>query len=533
MVLCGFLLLFAPNFSGPEADISSKARLLLISAALLALFLGALDALVVGAAMPSIVADLGGLPLYSWAFSVYLLARAIALPIFGKLCDLFSGRRLYIIAIVIFIASSALGGMARSMSELIVCRAIQGIGAGGTFALAYIVLSDLYPPERRGKMMGLISFIWGISSILGPPAGGFIVAFASWRWIFYMNLPLGCLALLGIVFYLKETREKKKHPSIDFLGAATLSISVTALLTAFLLAGRAYPWLSPQIGCLSAIFLASGIAFYFAEKRAGDPILALSFFWKRRFSLANGSAFFSSFAVFSLSAFAPLFIQGVLGRNPAQVGLAMIPLTLGWSVGAMVCGQLVSASNEKACSIAGSFLLAAGSGLALALSSPEMPPLLFSAFLAVSGVGMGFVSIPTLLIVQKSLAATDLGVATSSQQFARTLGGTIGIGVSGGLVTTKMMGALRGLADPSLHEPIPNSLAARLVSNVESLFQPEIQQTLPPLVRDSLQSAIGTSVEIVFWCALASALVSLALCCFLPVDEKDVCGAVVDRQAYD
>ncbi len=502
-----------------EPDISSKARFLLISAALLALFLGALDALVVGAAMPSIVADLGGLPLYSWAFSVYLLARAIALPIFGKLCDLYSARRLYIISIVIFIASSGLGGMARNMGELILYRALQGIGAGGTFALAYIVLSDLYPAEKRGKMMGLISFIWGISSILGPPAGGFIVAFASWRWIFYMNLPLGLLALLGIAFCLKETREKKSHPSIDFLGAFTLAISVTSLLSAFLIAGQTYPWFSIQVSGLSAIFLASSIAFYFAEKNAADPVLALSFFWKRRFSLANGSAFFSSFAIFSLSAFAPLFIQGVLGRSPAQVGLAMIPLTLGWSVGAMGCGQLVNVENERACSIGGSFLLAAGSGLALFFSSPDLPPLLFSAFLAVSGIGMGFVSIPTLLIVQKSLSAVDLGVATSSQQFARTLGGTIGIGVSGGLVTTKMMTALHALAGFS-HESFSDSLAARLTSNAESLFQPDIQQTLPPLVRESLQSAIGTSVEIVFWWALAAALVSLVLCCALPVGGK-------------
>ncbi len=483
--------------------------------------------------MPSIIADLGGLPLYSWAFSVYLLARAIALPIFGKLCDLYSGRKLYIISIVIFIASSFFGGMARNMSELILCRALQGIGAGGTFALAYIVLSDLYPAERRGKMMGLISFIWGVSSILGPPAGGFIVALASWRWIFYMNLPLGLLALLGIVFCLRETREKKRHPSIDLWGAFTMSISVTSLLSAFLLAGRSYPLFSPQIIGLWAIFLASGIGFYFAEKNAADPILALNFFWKRRFSLANGSAFFSSFAIFSLSAFAPLFIQGVLGRSPAQVGLAMIPLTLGWSIGAMGCGQLVNAENERACSIAGSFMLAAGSALALCFSSPGLPPFIFSAFLAVSGIGMGFVSIPTLLIVQKSLLASDLGVATSSQQFARTLGGTIGIGVSGGLVTTKMMAALQGLAGSSLNDSFTGSLAARLASNVESLFQPDIQKTLPPVVRESLQSAMGTSVEIVFWCALAAALISLALCCYLPGAEKELCEAVVDSQGFE
>jgi MFS family permease len=222
---------------------------------------------VVGAAMPTIVADLGGLSLYSWVFSAYLLARAVSLPIFGKLCDLYSSKKLYIASVAIFIASSVLSGMAGNMSQLIIFRAIQGIGAGGTFALAYIVLSDLYPPEVRGKMMGLISFVWGVSSILGAPAGGFIVTYFSWRWIFYLNLPVGCLALLGIALYLKETREKKRQATIDFLGALTLSVSVTALLSAFLLAGHDYPWFSVEIEGLFCIFAISGVLFYYAEKR--------------------------------------------------------------------------------------------------------------------------------------------------------------------------------------------------------------------------------------------------------------------------
>jgi EmrB/QacA subfamily drug resistance transporter len=499
-----------------ETTINKKARILLISAALLAVFLGALDALVVGAAMPSIIADLGGLPLYSWAFSAYLLARAIAMPIFGKLCDIVSGRKLYISAILIFTASSLLGGMARNMSQLIICRALQGIGAGGTFALAYIVLSDLYPPESRGKMVGMISVVWGISSILGPPAGGFIVAFASWRWIFYMNLPMGGLALIGIFLYLRETREKKMHASIDFAGAITLSVAITALLTAFLLAGREYPWVSMQIGGLLAVFAVAGVCFWIAEKKADEPILALSFFREERFSLANGSAFFSSFAIFSLSAFSPLFIQGVLGMSPAQLGMAMVPLTIGWSAGSILCGQLITEATERAFSITGSLLLAAGSALALFFATPQVPVALFSSFLSLAGLGMGFVSIPTLLIVQKSLPQSELGVATASQQFARTLGGTIGIGISGGLVTARITETLDALMHSPLSEFIPATLSVRLAGNVESVFQLEIQNSLPPLVLEPLRGSIGSSVHIVFWCALGTSLLSLALCWLLP-----------------
>lgn len=463
--------------------------------------------------MPTIVADLGGLELYSWVFSAYMLARAVSLPIFGKLCDLFSIRKLYIAAIVIFTASSVLAGMSRSMGEMIVFRAFQGIGAGGTFALAYIVLSDLYPPEIRGKMMGLVSFVWGISSILGPPIGGFIVAGFTWRWIFYINFPMGCLALLGIACCLTNTREKKKKTAIDFAGVVTLSLAVTALLAAFLVAGREYPWLSLQIGFLFATSLGAGALFCYAEKRAEEPILALEFFRKRQFSLANGSAFFSSFAIFSLSAFSPLFIQGVLGRDPAELGLAMVPLTLGWSVGAIICGQLVTAAREKWLSVLGSLFLTAGAGLALFFANPGMSLGTYSAFLATAGLGMGLVTVPTLLLVQKSLSPSDLGVATSSQQFARALGGTIGIGISGGLVATSMSSTLETIANAHL-ENLPAQLSGGSAMNFESLFQPQVQAMLSATMRESLRKSIGGSMEIVFWAALLASLVSLVFCFF-------------------
>ena len=520
-VHCSLFLLIWQKIFSRRQTISRKSRILLISAALLALFLGAIDALVVASAMPSIIADLGGLPLYSWAFSAYLLARAIALPMFGKLCDMVSGRKLYIAAILIFTASSLLGGMARNMVQLIACRAVQGIGAGGTFALAYIVLSDLYPAEKRAKMMGMISVVWGISSILGPPLGGFIVTIASWRWIFYMNLPIGGLALIGIVLYLEETREKKKHSSIDFAGAITLTVAITALLTAFLFAGREYPWVSMQIGGLLALFLIATAFFCVAEQKADEPILTLSFFREKRFSLANGSAFFSSFAIFSLSAFSPLFIQGVLDKSPAELGMAMVPLTFGWSSGAILCGQLLTGARERAFSIIGSLILAAGAALTLVFATPQVPVFLFSSFLFLAGAGMGFVSIPTLLIVQKSLPQSELGVATASQQFARTLGGTIGIGISGGLVTTHITATLNSLMHSPLRESIPASLSARLAENVESIFQSDIRHALEPMILEPLRNSIWSGIRVVFWCALGTALLSVVLCWFLPARASE------------
>ena len=231
----------------PKAGISPKSRNYIIIASLLVLFLGALDALVMSAAMPTIVADLGGLHLYSWVYSAYLLARVVSLPVFGKLADIFSSRRLYIISICIFVLGSVFAGLAQNMMQLILARVLQGIGAGGNFALVYIVLADVSSPENRGKTLSLGSFIWGLASVLGPTFGGFVVTYFSWRWIFFVNVPLGVFSLLGIALYLVEVRDKKKEAAIDYWGALTLSTTILGLLTVFLLAGRSYDWISPQI----------------------------------------------------------------------------------------------------------------------------------------------------------------------------------------------------------------------------------------------------------------------------------------------
>lgn len=503
----------------PAPGKGDKTRLVVVAAALLALFLGAMDALVVGAAMPTIVADLGGLHLYSWVFSSYLLARAIALPIFGKLSDLYSSKRLYIVALATFVLSSLLGGAAQNMTQLIISRTIQGLGAGGTFALAYIVVADIAAPEKRAKMMGLISFVWGVASILGPALGGFIVSALSWRWIFYLNLPLGCMALVGILLYLKEARTKRPDPSLDILGALTLSVAVLAFLTLFLVGGRTVPWCSWKTTGLALLTLAAGIGFCLAEKRAKEPILALEFFGNREFSLANGSAFFSCAAIFSLSAFSPLFIQGVLGRSPAELGVAMVPLSLGWSVGALLCGQTVKRGQEKAYGICGSILLMVAGGLTVSYSATTSLPV-FSATLGLAGIGIGIVSVATLLIVQNSLDARHLGVATSSQQFARTLGGTIGIGISGSLATAYLAKGLEALTGSPEYAPLVSSLAQNLSANFEGLFQTEIQAGLPLAVRQLLQGAVEKGVRMVFWSALAASLISLCCCLLVPGQRK-------------
>jgi len=503
----------------PEQFITPKRRFYVIVAALLTLFLGALDALVMSAAMPTIVTDLGGLHLYSWVYSAYLLARAVSLPIFGKLADIFRSRRLYVISILIFLLGSVWAGLSQSMTQLIWSRVLQGIGAGGNFALVYIVLTDISAPEKRAKTLSLASFIWGLASVLGPTFGGFVVTYFSWRWIFFANIPLGLFSLLGIVIYLVEVRPKKKDAAIDYLGVLTLSTAILGLLTAFLLAGRNYAWISPQIIGLLLITVTAAVAFYFAEKRAREPILSLGFFANRGFSMGNGSAFLASFTIFSLFAYSPLFIQGALGKTPLQMSVAMLSLSLGWSIGALACGQIVNRLGKKASTVLGSLFLTIGGVITLTFSTATSLTAC-AVVLGFIGVGMGFVSMATLLVVQDSLDISDLGVATASHQFSRTLGGTIGVGISGSFVTLSLSGALESTLSSGTSS-LPPSINVQIQQNIENIFRPEVQMLLAPEAQLALKSAVAQGVSMVFWISLFASLLCLVLSAILPAHQAD------------
>ena len=404
-----------------------RARRWVIAAALLALFLGALDALIISAAMPSIVAELGGMELFSWAYSAYMLARAVALPLVGKLGDLWPTRNLLAASIALFMVASLGAGLAPNMALLIGLRVFQGIAAGGIFALVYTVLSDVAPPGRRAKTLALASFVWGLASISGPTLGGFLVAYFSWRWVFFINIPLGAWALWGIVRHLVELRPKKGRVQIDLWGAVTLTTAILALLTAFLLAGSSHPWGSPTVLGLLGFSLAAGFGFYRAETRAPEPILNPAFFRLRGFSAGNGATFLSSFAIFGFFAYGPLYIQGSLGMSPVEVGWVLLAVSLGWSAGSWGLGNVIDRLGHKRAALAGAVVLSAGCGLTLTFGVLGGLAWCFTVFL-LAGAGMGFVSLATLLIVQNSVDQADLGVVTASHQFARTMGGTVGVG---------------------------------------------------------------------------------------------------------
>lgn len=495
-----------------------KNRTWIIISTLLALFLGALDALIMSAAMPTIIAELGGLHFYAWAYTAYFMARAVALPIFGKLSDMMSSRMLFLFSIGLFIVASIAAGFSQSMWFLVLTRVFQGIGSGGIFALVYVVLSDVSTPETRAKTLSFASAVWGIASLIGPSMGGFIVTWFSWRWIFFINIPLGLISFYGVAAYFREFREKTASKDIDLAGAILLSIFILGLLTLIMTGGRNLPLNSPGFILISIITLISGIFFFKVEKKAVNPMLDFSFFKNPSYRLGNLQVFLGSFAMFALFAYAPILLQGALYQTPLQVGYAMLSLSFGWSMGSLAAGRNMHRINFKTGMLIGSVCMVAGTFITLGFSKETSMTTCFATFLLV-GLGMGFVSLTSLLIVQNSVETENLGVATSFHQFARTIGGTVGVGLCGGIVTDRL---IRELAQAG--EQLPDSLIKMLKESMANLFQKEFQAMIPEHMAGLLQDAVLKGVFLTFAIVFAVSVFNLGLSLLLPKTKSKLSG---------
>ncbi|HCY84719.1 MAG TPA: MFS transporter [Desulfobacteraceae bacterium] len=499
------------------SDIHQQERRLIIAASLLALFLGALDALVMSAAMPTIISELGGLSLYAWVYSAYFLARAVSLPVFGKLSDLFPTKTLMVVSIAVFSAASVAAGMSPSMGFLVAARVFQGIGAGGIFALVYVVLSDVSPKGQRGKTLSLASSVWGISSLIGPTLGGFIVTYFSWRWIFYINLPLGLLSLAGIGFFFRELREKPGDVDLDWAGISCFSGAVLAGLTLIMTGGREIPWASSTGIMLAVAAVILGIGFVLTERRAKNPFVDFSFFRHPGFALGNLMTFGASMAMFSLFAYAPLYLQGALSQTPMVVGYAMLSLSLGWSVGSLLMGRVVDRVGARLASITGTLFMTAGALFCLGFDMDTALLWCFFVFILI-GFGMGFISLSTLLIVQDSVKKADLGMATSLHQFARTFGGTVGVGICGAVVTQRLFSGLEqgGKGVVASMSGSGGEMGSRLRESLSHMFQPEFQAQLPPQTLEVLRTAVLDGVGAAFVIVSVICSIGLILGLFLP-----------------
>jgi len=488
---------------GPDGRLEGRALWTVFAALMLGMFLAALDQTIVSTALPTIVGDLGGLNHLSWVVTAYLLAATISTPLYGKLGDMLGRKPVFLAAILIFLAGSMLAGLSQTMGQLIGFRALQGIGAGGLMVGAQAIIGDIVPPRERGRYMGLIGAVFAVASVAGPLLGGFLVDNLSWRWVFYVNLPVGALAVLIVVTKLHLHTPPIRH-RIDILGAALLGGGVGALILFTTWGGNEYAWSSSTIvglGIAGVVLLA---LFVWWETKAAEPIVPLGLFRSRVFSVANAMGFSIGMAMFGAIVFLPLYLQLVYGASPTESGLRMLPLMAGLLVAAITSGRLISRIGRyRPFPIAGTAVLVVGMFL-LSRLTVDTEPWLASVYMLVVGVGIGLVMQVLVLVVQNDVRPQDIGVATSTATFSRSVGGSFGVAIFGAIFASRLTGELAKL---------PGAVTDLLGSGVH--LSPEQASQLPPAIHDDFLQAFAHSLHGVFLWGMALAIIPFVLSWFL------------------
>jgi EmrB/QacA subfamily drug resistance transporter len=490
----------------PQADYTHSQIMVIMVALMLVMLLAALDQTIVATALPRIAVDLHGLNKLSWVATAYLLASAISTPIYGKISDLFGRKKIFQSAIVIFLVGSVLCGISQSMNQLVAARALQGIGAGGLMSLVLAIVGDVIPPRQRGKYMGYFGAVFGVSSITGPLLGGFLTDSLSWRWIFFVNLPLGAVALSAVAARLHLPVYKKRH-KIDYLGAALLSASTVCLLLATVWGGMTYAWGSSQIiGLLASAFVAAA-AFIYVENHASEPIIPLRLFRNDIFTVSVILSLLSGIAMFAAILYIPEYQQIVRGYSPTKSGLLMLPLVLGLLVAMITAGRLTSRwGRYRAFPLVGTLVLAFGLWLFshVTLTTSEW---VLGSWMMVVGVGLGtFMQVMTLAI-QNSVARSELGTATSSATFFRSLGSSFGGALFGAILVSRLT--------HHLHELLPPQMAGSHLSVKGIQTGAAGIHTLPPAIASHVLEAFTRSFHDMFLLTIPFALLAFVAALFL------------------
>ncbi|WP_260334309.1 MDR family MFS transporter [Streptomyces beigongshangae] len=512
-----------------------RGVLVSIGALLLGMLLAALDQTIVSTALPTIVSDLGGLDHLSWVVTAYLLASTAATPLWGKLGDQYGRKKLFQIAVVIFLIGSALCGLAQDMPQLIAFRALQGLGGGGLIVLSMAIVGDLVPPRERGRYQGLFGAVFGTTSVLGPLLGGLFTEHLSWRWVFYVNLPVGAVALAVIAAVLHIPVRSRQH-TIDYLGTFLIAAVATCLVLVASLGGTTWAWTSPRIIGLAVLGVVLAVAFVAVERRAAEPVLPLKLFRIRTFTLAAVISFVVGFAMFGAMTYLPTFLQVVQGVSPTMSGVHMLPTVAGILISSTVSGQIVSRTGRwKVFPVAGTAVTALGLLLLHRLDVDSSTAGMSASFL-VFGLGLGLVMQVLVLIVQNAVRYEDLGVATSGATFFRSIGASFGVAVFGsvfaGRLGDRLSDVLRG-------QELPAGLGADALKS-----DPKIITELPAALRPPVVEAYATSLTDVFLYAAPVALLGFVLAWFLREDPlrgsvtapdatQTLASNPVERSSYD
>jgi EmrB/QacA subfamily drug resistance transporter len=501
-----------------------------LAGVMMAMFLSSLDQTVVGTAMPRIIADLGGFSKYTWVTTAYIITSAVTVPITGKLIDMYGRKGFYVIGICIFLLGSLLCGLSHSMTQLILFRGFQGIGAGIMMANAFTVIGDLFPPAERGKYQGYVSGIFGLSSVIGPTVGGFLTDTVSWHWVFFVNIPLGIAVIaLFIKFFPSIKPDNLKH-RIDYAGVSALILCVVPALIALSWGGIEYPWGSPEIMgmfILAAIMLG---VFLFIEQRAKEPILPLSLFKNKVVTVCVTVTFLSSIGMFGSTTFIPLFFQGILGVSATLSGNYLIPMMFGVLCGSFVSGQLISrgGGHYRVIGIIGTAILCTGLFLFSRLNADTRYGIVV-LFMIITGLGLGS-TMPVFTIgVQNAVPYSMLGVATSASTFFRSIGGSIGLAVLGSVMSNRFASHLMTSIPESVRSAVPPDTLSSMVNNPQALVSPDAQVKMREMFAQlgnggaslfdqllhGLRQALASAISEVFLIGFAIALVGLVTTFFL------------------
>jgi EmrB/QacA subfamily drug resistance transporter len=480
----------------PPSDVRPKSVRLIFAALMLVMLLASLDQTIVSTALPTIVGELGGLAHLSWIVTGYLLATTIVTPLYGKLGDMLGRKIVLQSAILLFLVGSALCGMSRSMLELILFRALQGLGGGGLMVSIIASVGDIVTPRERGRYQGLFGAVFGVSTVIGPLIGGYFVQHLSWRWIFYINLPLGLLSVLviGWTFPTAVTRSKQ---AIDFAGAGLLAVLLSAVMLLTTLGGQAIGWSSLESGVLLALALFGLAGFILVEQRAAEPILPLSLFGNRNFVVSCSVGFIVGLAMFGSVTYMPLYLQVVRGVSPTRAGLELTPMMAGLLITSVGSGRLITRFGRyRIFPIVGTAVMTVGLVLlaTLGVVSPRWQP---PTYMLVLGLGLGMVMQVLVLAVQNAVDYGDLGVATSGATLFRSIGGSVGVAAFGALFAARLTSGLAALMPAGTHLPASGAPAAIAA--------------LPPALKADYLAAFTAALHPVFVSAAAIAAIAFAL----------------------